>query len=169
MLLFLPSALAQTPTPREQLTKPFTITVDQPAYAGLPVWVHKAPGPEFVRYPFYTSVEYFGCNRLELMRDGKLVRRWQIRSDLTSYIGIACGSAAPPQSPEDRLPLHLWYPLQDPGVYRVRWIYEQPTLKNGSEQTISTSSAWTTFTVLQSTPAQRERWLNQLLASCQQR
>jgi hypothetical protein len=143
--------------------------VDQPAYAGQPIWVHAPPGRYFIRYPFYSYIGYIGCNRLELQYNDQPVQPWAIPTDVVSYVGIMCGSSAPPHSPQDRMPLHILYPLLKPGDYRVRWTIEEPNFQrtNHREGILrdAARSDWITFTVLQATPAQRESWLSHLLES----
>jgi hypothetical protein len=141
----------------------FTAKVDEPSYVGESVWVHTEPKAN-IRFPFHTSIGDFGCNRLELMHDGKPVppRPLQPWGDPS---GTLCGSVAPRNSPENRLPLHVWFPFQHPGVYAVRWIYEMPDFKDGKPQMDAISSEWTTFNVLQPSPAEREAWLTRLLSS----
>jgi hypothetical protein len=43
-------------------------------------------------------------------------------------------------------------------------VSEWSDVKDGRSVTVSVNSEWTTFTVLQSTAAERERWLSRLLA-----
>lgn len=160
---------AQVSSPHTSTVKSLKITVDQPAYAGQPVWVHTPPGQYFIRYPFYSYIGYIGCNRIELRYNGEPAKPWAIQSDVISYVGIMCGSSAPPQSPQDRIPLHILYPLLKPGIYSVRWTVQEPNFQrtNRQEDVLrdAARSEWTTFTVLQANPEQREGWLSQLLAS----
>lgn len=97
-----------------------------------------------------------GCNRLEVKRNGVLLTPRSF--SMTSYEGIACGSSAPNGSPENRLPLHVLYPIDEPGTYSVRW-----TAMGRSEA--PPESQWLTFTDLQPTAAQHETWLKNLLAT----
>jgi hypothetical protein len=154
---------AQVPSRPKVTLLPFTATVDQPAYTGEPIWVRTEPRAN-IRYPFRASIGDFGCNRLELLHDGKPVQPRPLMP-WGDGSGILCGSAAPPNAPENRLPLHVWYPLQQPGIYAVRWVYEVPDFNSGKMKMDSISSTWTTFRVLQATPAEREARLNRLLAS----
>lgn len=169
-----------------QISSPtnFTISIDQPVYAGEPVWVRALDGPiQNVRYPFNSPIGYFGCNKLEVWHDGTLVAPSTTETIPRVYNGPACGSAAPSGSPEGRLPLHILYPLIQPGTYLVRWTIESPNLPPPSLiPTIPQSheypdfthrppfrtigqSQWLTFTVLAATPAMHESWLQKLIAS----
>lgn len=157
----------QVPNPEENGIKPLAITVDQPAYAGEPIWVHAPAGRYFIRYPFYSYIGFIGCNRVELRYEGEAMKPWAMPSDMISYEGILCGSAAPRGSPPDRLPLHVLFPILKPGHYAVRWVIEEPDFENAKKGIYlrdSADSGWIPFTVLEPTPEERENWLNGLLA-----
>jgi hypothetical protein len=157
----------QVPHPEENGMKPLAITVDQPAYAGEPIWIHAPAGKYFIRYPFYSYIGYVGCNRVELRYEGEAMKPWAMPSDMISYEGILCGSAAQRGSPPDRLPLHVLYPILKPGRYAVRWVIEEPNFenaKNGVFLKDFADSGWTPFTVLGPTPEERQNWLSRLLA-----
>ncbi|MDX6463401.1 MAG: hypothetical protein QOE55_7098 [Acidobacteriaceae bacterium] len=169
-LFWLSASAAQVSPLHSRAPKPFSITVDQPAYIGEPIWVHlPAIRPGAIRYAIGAS----GCNRLELMSDGKPVQRRSLNPRGFGFgvssgpipIGSTCIPELLTNPPGNRLPLHVWYPVQQPGVYAVRWVSEWSDVKDGKSVTVSVNSAWTTFTVLQSTAAERERWLSRLLAS----
>lgn len=141
----------------------YTVTVDQPAYVGEPIWIHTTPQGK-IHYPFRTGIGDLGCNRLELMHDGKLVppRQVQIWGDAS---GILCGWVAPPNAPTDQLPLHIWFPSLQPGEYAVRWITQMPEFSPGKLDTVdSVASDWTTFFVTSAPRSQREEWLRGMLA-----
>ena len=138
-----------------------TIAIDGPVYTGQPVWVRVLdPAPDLgIRYPFYSNIGYMGCNRLDVKRNGELLTRRDF--PLTSFNGFACGSAAPRGSPENRLPLHVLYPISEAGTYSVQLI-------TATEPAQPRQSQWLSFTVLQSTPKQHETWLKGLLAQVPQ-
>jgi len=135
-----------------------TIAIDGPVYAGQPVWIRAVNlPPEYgVRYPFYTGIGYMGCNRLEVKHNGVLLTPRNF--SFSSYEGIACGSSAPSGSPENRLPLHVLYPIDQPGTYSVRWTAM-------GRSAVPAQSQWLTFTALKATPQQHETWLMNLLAT----
>lgn len=157
----------QLPHPEANGIKPLAITVDQPAYAGEPIWVHAQAGKYFIRYPFYSYIGFIGCNRVELRYEGEAMEPWAMPSDMVSFEGNPCGSAAPRGSPPDRLPLHVLFPILKPGHYAVRWVIEEPDFENAKKGIYlrdSADSGWIPFTVLEPTPEERENWLNGLLA-----
>jgi hypothetical protein len=140
----------------------YAVTVDQPAHAGEPIWIHTTPQGK-IHYPFRTGIGDLGCNRLELMHDGKLVppRQLQIWGDAG---GILCGWVAPPNAPEDQLPLHIWFSSLHPGTYAVRWISQMPEFSPGKlDMADSVASDWTTFLVVRAPRGQREEWLTDML------
>jgi len=145
----------------------FTIAIDRPAYANEPIWVRALNGPiENVRYPFYPAIDDFGCNKLEVRHDGALLTPRTIPTPGgTQRVGIACGSSAPAGSPQGRLPLHILYPLSQPGTYSVRWTIEAPGLHRPVPLRAIAESQWLDFTILAETPKQHEKWVRQLLAN----
>jgi hypothetical protein len=113
----------------------FTIAIDQPAYTNEPVWVRALNGPlQNVRCPFYPAIGFFGCNKLEVRRDGAVLSPRTIPITGMSWGGPACGSSAPAGSPQGRLPLHILYPLTQPGTYSVRWTTEDLDFTPGSHE-----------------------------------
>jgi hypothetical protein len=148
----------------------FTIAIDQPAYTDEPVWVRALNGPiENVQYPFNSFIGDFGCNKLEVRHDGVLLTPRTIPSTGEQSNGFACGSAAPAGSPQGRLPLHILYPLTQPGTYSVRWTIEYPDFTHGPPPRLRFrpigESQWLTFTVLAETPKQHEKWIKRLLVN----
>lgn len=144
----------------------FTIAIDQPAYTNEPVWVRAVGGPaQSVRYPVYPAIGFLGCDRLEMQYDGAPLTPRTIPMVGGMLLGgPPCGSSAPAGSPEGRLPLHIFYPLTQPGTYSVRWTIENPDFTTGGLRPIW-ESQWLTFTVLAATPEQHENWIRRLLAN----
>jgi hypothetical protein len=140
---------------------PYSVTVDQPAYVGEPIWVHTEPTGK-IHYPFRTATGDFGCNRLELMHEGAPVspQQLEIRGDQN---GALCGWVAPRNAPVDRLPLHIWFPSLRPGTYAVRWVTQSPDSQ--MRMVDSVASDWTTFVVRIAPAGQRQAWLHSVLAS----
>jgi len=146
----------------------FTITIEKPVYANEPIWLRALNGPiENVRYPFNSFIGDFGCNNLEVRHDGVLLTPHTIPFTAIQRIGPVCGSSAPAGSPQGRLPLHILYPLTQPGTYSVRWTIEYPDFAHGPSPGLRpiAESQWLTFTVLPATAKQREEWVSHLLAN----
>jgi hypothetical protein len=59
----------------------------------------------------------------------------------------------------NRLPLHLVYRLEEPGVYPVRL-----TLHKGPQAEVVVQSAWTDITVKPCPPGRRSAWLRSMAA-----
>lgn len=151
------------------VSKPFPIAVDQPAFIGEPIWVS-----ETTRWPKYSDLGS-DCIRLELLYDGKPVPPLPVKPvfpgggsvgsrSIVNEIAAGCirtGLYYP--SPGRRLPLHIWFHIQKPGRYALRWTYVWSELKEGKRETKQDSSAWTTFTVHALSPEDREKWLRTLL------
>jgi hypothetical protein len=52
----------------------FKIHVDQPAYTGMPIWIHAdLPESLVVRYPYSEDLASTGPNRLELKHNGRML------------------------------------------------------------------------------------------------
>jgi hypothetical protein len=165
-LLALVSLQSQAPTQPADIPS-FTIRIDQPVYSGQPIWVRVVDGPRAnIRYPFHSVVGDIGCNRLEVKHNGVLLKPLPIQRGPTSMSGPACGSSAPQGSPSDRLPLHVLYQFESPGIYSVRWTMGFPfPLRAGIAGTKpEPQSDWLTFQVIETTPEQHEAWLKNLLA-----
>ena len=144
----------------------FRIYVDEPAYTGLPVWVHaELSPPEEVRYPYHEDPAAFGPNRLEVKRHSHLLTPAPFKPWFATG-GILDGSIAPPTSPVNRLPLHLQYSLDQPGTYSVRWTKVRHLFENGQiTEIVVARSDWLDFEVRQSTQEQRRSWLKRQLAN----
>jgi hypothetical protein len=136
-------------------------------YTGLPVWIHaQLTQPEEVRYPYGQDPAYFGPNRLELRHQNHLVAPTRFQSSPVLGGGISDGSIAPPTSPINRLPLHLQYTVDEPGMYSVRWTKFRHLFQNGKiTETVVAQSDWLDFEVKLSTQEQRDAWFEKEFAS----
>jgi hypothetical protein len=158
--------------------KPLTISVQQPAYAGEPIWVqivlprHGAPIPVDA---FHTA----RCDQLELRYDGKPVARRLLDKAANGVFGIIMGSTPydPMKAkcfpnritnlPGNRVSLQAQYVVNQPGEYEVRLVTAWPGCVPGTigpkSVTMYATSSWVTFEVLPTTPAQRRAWLARLV------
>jgi hypothetical protein len=153
----------QAPAVQEQHIK---LRLDGPARIGLPIWLYSdLRFPLEARYPFAEDPRYFGSNRLELRRNGEVVEPLSGIGG-TGIIGIVVGSIAPPDSPQNRLPLHLGFTIDRPGTYSVRWSVVSPDLGRVSgPPRLLAESDWLDFNVVAPTPGEREVWLTSTLAT----
>jgi len=104
------------------------LSLEQLAHVGGPVWVHIQAPP----FPWYGDVQYpvgvhpadFGCHELEVRRDGTLLPRIPLRATGGIANGLICGNIGIPgheMQHKNRLPLHLQYRFDKPGVYEVQY------------------------------------------------
>jgi hypothetical protein len=143
----------------------FQIQLSDPAYTGMPVWIHaELSSPLEIRYPYGEDPEDFGSNKLEVKRENSLLPKVTFKP----WVGmgrIVDGSIAPATSPKNRLPLHLQYALDKPGIYSVRWTEMRHDLQDGRmTETVVAQSDWLDFEVRQSTREQRQDWFEKQLA-----
>jgi hypothetical protein len=143
-------AHAQTPNVQK-----FQIQLTDPAYTGMPVWIHaELSFPLEIRYPYGEDPEDFGPNRLEVKRENSLLPKVPFKPWVGGD-GIVDGSIAPATSPKNRLPLHLQYALDKPGIYSVRWTEVRHGFQDGQmAEVVVAQSDWLDFEVRQSTSEQ---------------
>jgi len=129
------------------------ISLPEPAYVGMPMWMQvESATNQVVRYPSSTTPNDFYCNDVEVKRDGQLI------PPLKGFppggrTGPACGSLAIEGIAEGRLPIHLQYPLHEPGDYLVR--FTRHDYRGG----IAEQSAWTPLHVRSAKPETIQSWL----------
>lgn len=143
------------------------VSLDGPAYTDMPIWLKIDLPYEFegtVRYPFVVGPAYFGCNEVEVRRDGRAMpllpaSNWMRYGMVIG--GNICGSIAiGPRNAVDRLPIHLLYRFDLPGTYEVR--YSLRNLPFGAEagnSTVRATSQWTRIEVLPAKAGMRAEWL----------
>jgi hypothetical protein len=135
--------------------EPVALSVDGVARVGGPVWIKidMQNGGE-VRYPARFPPLDFGCNQMEVRQNGVLLPRIPVRPPGAMMInGPLCGSIqipGPPPQHTGRLPLHLQYRFENPGIYEVRYTLKRDQFGPRADQVVQ-QSAWTRFEVL---PAQ---------------
>ena len=148
-----------------------TISLEQPAYTDMPVWL-KADLPldsGTIRYPSALGRAGFGCDEVEVRREGKLLAP-QPGSDWMRhgmmFSGNICGSSAPAGASNHtgRLPLHLLYRFEKPGTYEVRLTEWGSPPGFGPQGDFRARSEWTPIEVLPSQPKQRAEWLEAVRA-----
>jgi hypothetical protein len=131
------------------------LSLEGVARVGGPVWIRvELPyGFGALAYPGGDPPSDFGCNHVEVRRNGTLLTR----TSLVSHRGIigpgnGCGNdlAFPGSSRahSGRLPLHLQYRFDEAGVYEVRYA----RLNTVFAQEIRTQSDWTKIDILTARP-----------------
>jgi hypothetical protein len=144
------------------------LSLDGPVYTNLPVWVKADLAyPYEARYPYREDPSDFGPNEIELKQGNETIQpsAFPLFGNFPRS-GIQDGSAAPPDAPANRLPLHLKYPIDKPGTYSVRWTAVRHILvdKRPTPAVVARSD-WFTFEVQASTFNQREAWLKKAIAA----
>jgi hypothetical protein len=142
-----------------------TLSLASPARVGMPVWLkvqlpyEQAP---WLQYPFMIFPASFGCNEIEVRRDGKLLTRiadMEAQAFMGVIIGgFPCGSIAFTSEPhfKGRIPLHLQYRFDRPGTYEVRL-----TPRNWVDGNTSVSTGWTRIEIPPGSAQERKRWLTE--------
>ena len=136
-----------------------TLALEQPAHVGGPVWVHMQTPP----FPWHGNVQYpvgvhpadFGCHEVEVRRNGTPLPRIPMRATGGIANGLMCGSIGIPgheMQHKNRLPLHLQYRFDKPGLYEVRYTRRRAPPGTRDSQPIF-QTAWTQIEIL---PAQHE-------------
>jgi hypothetical protein len=146
--------------------EPTTVSLDGEAYTGMPVWIKIDLPSELegsIRYPFILGSAYFGCNEVEVRRDGQPLPLLPV-SDWTRFGvtigGNICGSYALVRDVRGgRLPLHLLYRFDAPGAYEVRYTMRNVLFGVNAQTEIRARSEWTAIEILPARPNQRADWL----------
>jgi len=138
------------------------IALENPAAVGMPVWlkVRLPYGRDGgLRYPIGIHPADFGCYEVEVRRAGKMLARFaDLQSQAFNGItgsGNPCGFIGLPKEPQHqgRLPLHLQYRFDQPGVYEVRLTTRRPM-----DAAVS-SIGWTAIEIQPAAAQQRARWM----------
>lgn len=145
-----------------------TVSLEGPAYAGMPVWLKVELPAELegsVHYPSALGPAGFGCNEVEMRRNGQPLP-WVPGSDWYRYgmtfAGPICGWYSRGGHP-GRLPLHLLYSLDAPGTYEVRYtLRSAPLGAPGQQAEFRARSEWTAIQILPAAAGQRAAWLRSL-------
>ena len=146
------------------------IGLAEPAYVDLPVWLAiELPYPlgRLTLYPVSWDPLDFGSSSIEVRREGRVVPERPLELQPTIVRGETLGimegfvSSANPAL-RSRLPLHLRYRLDDPGVYEVRYSLLYQAMENGQKVTKEFRSDWTEITILPSSPEQQAAWIEKM-------
>jgi len=134
------------------------LSVEGAARVGSPVWIDVAMpyGWEDVLYPVSSFPTDFGCNELEVRQNGIALAPIAFTS-LTGRAGPGngCGNdlsiSGHPVAHQGRLPLHLQYRFEKPGVYEVRYTRKRRI----SSPDVLLRSEWTRIEILAAQPSPR--------------
>jgi hypothetical protein len=155
--------------------KKIAISLDQPAYSDMPVWIRIDLPFEFtglMRYPFVLSPAGSGCNEVEVRRNGQLLPPLS-SSNWTRYLSVMpgniCGSYVEPTNgaKPGRLPLLLLYRFDAAGTYEVRFTLRHRPIDVSQRGEIRAESEWTPIESFPSKPNQHADWLDGLQRSMQ--
>lgn len=139
------------------------ISFSSPSYVGMPIWLMvESDKSNKIHYPASTIPTDFGCNQVEVQHNGTKLIRVQLPPSGGGHSGLACGWVSPPGSPESRLPLHLQYPITEPGIYLVR--YTRFEYLHGQNE-VTEQSEWTPLKVGRPASGDVDRWLASELSS----
>ncbi|MDA0204544.1 MAG: hypothetical protein O3A53_12840 [Acidobacteria bacterium] len=109
-----------------------TLSVTQPAYTNMPIWVDLATRQRWFApsaYGYDGGPNDFGCRVLQVRKDGRLLEPTTIptlvggvRDRPFGGPSDICWSIGPRYTRPGPLPLHLAYRLREPGEYEVRLV-----------------------------------------------
>ncbi len=145
------------------------LSLDGPAAVGMPVWL-KVPARNTVEnhYPFHPGTpSSFGCKQVEVRRDGQLL---PLIPGLATHpfnnpfdLGNPCSSVVAMREVNHppRLPLHLRYRFDRPGIYEVRY---SPTSSMNYPHAHAVWTEWMRFEIKPQSPGQRANWLREMSA-----
>uniref|UniRef100_Q01Q32 Uncharacterized protein n=1 Tax=Solibacter usitatus (strain Ellin6076) TaxID=234267 RepID=Q01Q32_SOLUE len=137
-----------------------SLSVEGEARVGAPVWIHIATPfgwNSVVQYPVSARPNDFGCNDIEVRRNGVLLPSIDLRPPAGGIAmgGPLCGNIGIEGGPlhTGRLPLHLLYHFTEPGVYEVRYTRRGMDPRDPSK--FQLQSEWSPIHVLPRAPGPR--------------
>jgi hypothetical protein len=142
-----------------------TLRVEQPAYAGMPVWLDVDVDTPCIGVHYSGDPGgYAEGGRAEVAEPGQADSEPGFKpynaphGSLLKMAGACTDGGVRASQGTSRIPLHLVADLRAPGPYAVRW-QAQTTTRLGAVA----ATAWLPFTIRPSTPARRQAWLRQIL------
>jgi hypothetical protein len=124
------------------------LSFEEPVRVGGAVWAHvELPNNSqgMVQYPVGVEPDNLGCHEFEVRRNGVLLPRIVVRYSIRVSGGLSCGAIGIPGRPmkhPGRLPLHLQYRFETPGIYEVRYTRKADEFGPRRDETLF-RSAWT--------------------------
>ncbi len=143
------------------------LSLEGPAYVHMPIWISVQRPFGDVSYPYGFNPGNLGGDRLEVRHNGVLLKPLEIPNPPGPIVivGPLNGSIAPPDSPRNRLPLHLKYRFDAPGRYEVRFIGTRLEFAKAQIQEVQVDeSDWTEIEVLPYSESERSNWIREQTA-----
>jgi len=148
------AALRQQEVPPVRVAK---ISLPNPAYIGMPIWMEvESPTGYKIHYPSSTTPNDFWCNEVDVKQDGRLLQP-HIGLPAAGRNGPACGWPAAVLTADSKLPIHLQYPLTEPGIYMVRFTRRE--YGRSAHLEIAEQSDWVPLQVRAAPSGLAEKWL----------
>jgi hypothetical protein len=166
------NGVSSAPVPLPFAPLPASIKLAGPAYVNMPIWIEVGlpePQSHSLRYPITIWPADFGGHQFEVRRNGvdfppiKLASSFPRTISGPSGLGMIGGGSmlGLPHEPKNRsrLPLHLIYRFDRPGLYEVRYTgYEG---RSAGSQALA-RSGWLQFEVRDFPPSKRAAWLAEM-------
>jgi hypothetical protein len=139
------------------------ISLPDPAYVGMPIWMQvESPTHNTIHYPSSTTPNDFNCNEVDVKQNERLL------SPLKGFPpggrgGPACGWLGVADIAQSKLPIHLQYPLTQPGTYLVRFTRREH--RGAGKLEIAEQSDWVALHLRTAPPGMIESWLKHQLST----
>jgi len=134
--------------PGQEIAK---LSFEEPVRVGGPVWARVEPPNNYrqtFQYPVGVEPDNLGCHEFEVRRNGVLLPRIVVRNSIRPALGgLICGVMGIPVKHPGRMPLHLQYRFETPGIYEVRYTRKDSPLGPGQYKTLFRSD-WTRMEIL---------------------
>jgi len=148
-------AVCSTPVPMWFSTRTALLSLEKPAYAHMPVWIHvDPPPPYFVSYPCWNGPWTPSGYELDVRRSGRSLAPMPQPSPPPNWAETSAERCDGP-TVRSSLPLHLLYRFDEPGTYSVRL-----TAKKGDQ--FLYASEWTDILIEPFFEEKRNAWLESL-------
>jgi len=161
--LFAASVLIVSAAQNTPLIPVAKISLPDPAYVGMPIWMQvESPTNYTIHYPASTTPNDFYCNEVDVKQNGRLL------SPLKGVPpggrgGPACGFLGVADIAQSKLPIHLQYPLTQPGTYLVRFTRHE--YRGAGKLEIAEQSDWVVLHLRTAPPSMIESWLSHQLST----
>lgn len=155
-VLVVPGAQDAPPIPVAKISLP------DPAYVGMPIWMQvDSPTKYMIHYPSSTTPNDFYCNEVEVKQDGHLLAPRGVPPGGSG--GLVCGFLGVADIAQSKLPIHLQYPLTQPGTYLVRFTRRE--YRGAGKLEVTEQSDWTALHLRAASPGMIESWLSHQLST----